>query len=184
MSEPVEPDVTRGAMGGDPVALEALVRHFRPAVYRYCRSHLPDHQTAEDVTQEVMLAMVQALPRHEAGRHSVAAFVFGITANKVAMSHRATYRRREDLYETATERPDSTPGPLEVVEGQDTLTRVEGLLEKLPGQLKEVLMLRVAAGLSAEETGNVLGMSPGAVRVAQHRALTRLRKSADLEALR
>jgi RNA polymerase sigma-70 factor (ECF subfamily) len=38
-----------------------------------------------------------------------------------------------------------------------------------------LLLLRVVAGLSAEDTGYVLDMSPGAVRVAQHRALSRLR---------
>jgi DNA-directed RNA polymerase specialized sigma24 family protein len=38
-----------------------------------------------------------------------------------------------------------------------------------------LLLLRVVAGLSAEDTGYVLDMSPGAVRVAQHRALIRLR---------
>ena len=37
--------------------------------------------------------------------------------------------------------------------------------------------------VSAEETGNVLGMSPGAVRVAQHRALARLRAMAELESI-
>ncbi|HUW16406.1 MAG TPA: sigma factor-like helix-turn-helix DNA-binding protein, partial [Actinomycetes bacterium] len=41
--------------------------------------------------------------------------------------------------------------------------------------LRELLLLRVAVGLSAEETGRALGMTPGAVRVAQHRALSRLR---------
>jgi DNA-directed RNA polymerase specialized sigma24 family protein len=42
-------------------------------------------------------------------------------------------------------------------------------------------LLRVAGGLSAEDTGYVLGMSPGAVRVAQHRALVRLRALAARE---
>jgi RNA polymerase sigma-70 factor (ECF subfamily) len=42
---------------------------------------------------------------------------------------------------------------------------------------------RWLSGLSAEETGNVLGMSAGAVRVAQHRALARLRQLADLESI-
>ena len=49
------------------------------------------------------------------------------------------------------------------------------LLERLPHNLRELLVLRVAVGLSAEETGRALGMTPGAVRVAQHRALTKLR---------
>jgi RNA polymerase sigma-70 factor (ECF subfamily) len=39
-----------------------------------------------------------------------------------------------------------------------------------------VLVLRVAVGLTAEETGKSLGMTAGAVRVTQHRALARLRE--------
>jgi RNA polymerase sigma-70 factor (ECF subfamily) len=53
--------------------------------------------------------------------------------------------------------------------------QVRSLLDRLPDNLRELLLLRVAVGLSAEETGRALGMTPGAVRVAQHRALSRLR---------
>jgi RNA polymerase sigma-70 factor (ECF subfamily) len=49
------------------------------------------------------------------------------------------------------------------------------LLASLPAAQRRLLLLRVVAGLSAEDTGYVLDMSPGAVRVAQHRALVRLR---------
>jgi RNA polymerase sigma-70 factor (ECF subfamily) len=48
-------------------------------------------------------------------------------------------------------------------------------MDRLPEKLREILRLRVVAGMSAEETGRALGMSPGAVRVAQHRALNTLR---------
>ena len=41
---------------------------------------------------------------------------------------------------------------------------------------REVLVLRIAVGLSAEETAQVVGSTPGAVRVTQHRALNRLRR--------
>ena len=55
------------------------------------------------------------------------------------------------------------------------------LLARLPAAQRRVLLLRVVGGLSAEETGYVLDMSPGAVRVAQHRALARLRALAAHE---
>ena len=42
---------------------------------------------------------------------------------------------------------------------------------------REILTLRVGVGLSAEETAEALGMTAGAVRVAQHRALAKLRKT-------
>ncbi|MEP6666955.1 MAG: sigma factor-like helix-turn-helix DNA-binding protein, partial [Nocardioidaceae bacterium] len=53
------------------------------------------------------------------------------------------------------------------------------LLNLLPKNLREVMLLRVVAGLSADETGSALDMTAGAVRVAQHRALAKLREYAS-----
>ena len=76
---------------------------------------------------------------------------------------------------------DPTPGPAEVAESNDGLARLMGFMNQLPERFREILMLRVAAGLTAEETGQVLGLTPGAVRVTQHRALSRLRELAAVE---
>jgi hypothetical protein len=54
-------------------------------------------------------------------------------------------------------------------------SQVRILLASLPDGQRRLLLLRVVAGFSAEDTGYVLDMSPGAVRVAQHRTLLRLR---------
>ena len=70
---------------------------------------------------------------------------------------------------------DERLGPEDEVLRQSDAARARELLNLLPAQQRELLILRVAVGLSAEETGNTLGMTAGAVRVAQHRALTRLR---------
>jgi RNA polymerase sigma-70 factor (ECF subfamily) len=56
-----------------------------------------------------------------------------------------------------------------------------GLLRVLPAKQREILVLRVVVGLSAEETADAVGSTPGAVRVAQHRALSRLRKTLAAE---
>jgi RNA polymerase sigma-70 factor (ECF subfamily) len=47
----------------------------------------------------------------------------------------------------------------------------------LPDKQREILILRVVVGLSAEETAEAVGSTPGAVRVAQHRALARLKSA-------
>ena len=49
------------------------------------------------------------------------------------------------------------------------------LLTELPDAQREVLVMRVAMGYSAEETARTVGSTPGAVRVTQHRAMLRLR---------
>jgi RNA polymerase sigma-70 factor (ECF subfamily) len=59
--------------------------------------------------------------------------------------------------------------------------RMAQLLRILPAKQREILLLRVVVGLSAEETADAVGSTPGAVRVAQHRALARLRKTLAAE---
>lgn len=57
------------------------------------------------------------------------------------------------------------------------------LMAMLPPKQRDILVMRVVVGLSAEETADALGTTPGAVRVSQHRALNRLRKVVASEGL-
>ncbi len=169
------------ATGGDATAMESLLALVRPLVVRYCRarlSRLPaSRQSADDVAQEVCIAVLTALPRYREEGRPFEAFVFGIAAHKVADAHRAAARRAiatSDL----PDRPDLAPGPEESVLRASDAQRARHLLDQLTPNLRELLVLRIAVGLSAEDTGRALGMTPGAVRVAQHRALARLRSLA------
>jgi RNA polymerase sigma-70 factor (ECF subfamily) len=57
----------------------------------------------------------------------------------------------------------------------DLSRRLLPLLDDLTDAQREIIVLRVAAGLTAEEVGAVIGKSPAAVRMAQSRAMARLR---------
>jgi RNA polymerase sigma-70 factor (ECF subfamily) len=166
---------------GSAAAVRDLLAQVRPAVLRYAVARLGRRDLAEDVTQEVCLAVLTALPRYEDTGRPFRSFVFGIAAHKVADAHRAAYRRHDVPTEDVPDRADDAPGPEEAaIRGEDA-RRALALLDRLGEEQRELLLLRVAAGLSAEEVGEVLGMSPGAVRVAQHRALARLRTLAGGE---
>jgi RNA polymerase sigma-70 factor, ECF subfamily len=52
-------------------------------------------------------------------------------------------------------------------------------VSRLPDRQREILVLRVACGLTAEQTAEAVGSTADAVRIAQHRALTQLRKTAE-----
>lgn len=171
-------DLVALATGGDAGAAEALLTQLRPLIVRYCRGRLgrvPGADfAADDAAQEVLLAVLSALPRYRDEGRPFEAFVFGIAAHKVADVHRAVHRAAiptGDLPDDA----DLALGPEDFAVQAGDAQQVRLLLERLPDHLRELLLLRVAVGLSAEETGHALGMSPGAVRVAQHRALSRLR---------
>lgn len=177
-------DLTAQAVGGQPAAIESLLRQIRPMVLRYCRARLGrisgHYQAADDVAQEVCIALLSALPRYRDMGRPFASFVFGIASHKVADAVRSAASLAiptEDLPDEA----DDRPGPEETAVAYLEAERVRALLGRLPVQQRELLVLRVLAGLSAQETGNELGMSAGAVRVAQHRALNRLRAIAREE---
>jgi RNA polymerase sigma-70 factor (ECF subfamily) len=66
----------------------------------------------------------------------------------------------------------------EEVERSAALDWSSGLLDTLPPRQREILVLRIILGMTAEETAAAVGLgSAGAVRVAQHRALATLRRS-------
>jgi RNA polymerase sigma-70 factor (ECF subfamily) len=108
------------------------------------------------------------------------AFVFAIAAHKAADAARGAARAPLPA-PVLPDLPDRCPGPEETVLQNVDARLVRALLASLPAPQRRLLLLRVVAGLSAEDTGYVLDMSPGAVRVAQHRALVRLRTLAAHE---
>jgi RNA polymerase sigma-70 factor (ECF subfamily) len=178
-----EPSVLDGlvvaAIGGDERARERLLAEIHPLVLRYCRGRLGRQESvicsADDVAQEVCLAVVNALSGYTVKGLSFRAFVYGIAAHKVTDAFRAIGRNRTD---PVAELPDAAvlhDGPEQRALAEELGQRLGGLLHRLTPRQRDVLVLRVAVGLSAEETALAVGSTPGAVRVTQHRALNRLR---------
>jgi len=174
------------AVHGQAAAIDTLLRQIRPMVLRYCRARLErisgHYHAADDVAQEVCIAVVSALPRYRDMGRPFVSFVFGIASHKVADAMRSAARQAIPMQDLP-DGPDDMPGPEELAVAYLEAERARALLARLPAQQRELLVLRVLSGLSAEETGRALGMSAGAVRVAQHRALARLRAFAVEDAM-
>ena len=168
-----------GALTGDNGAVAKLLEAIRPLIVRYCRSRVRGSASADDVAQEVCLAVLTALPSYRDQGRPFLAFVYGIASHKVADAHRAASRDRSEPTSDLPESADRTAGPEQQAMDSDLSRRMARLLEVLPEKQREIVRLRVVVGLSAEETAEAVGSTPGAVRVAQHRALARLRKEID-----
>lgn len=167
------------AVAGDRDALREVLEIIRPIVVRYCRARIGAAErsglSADDVAQEVCLAAMMALPRYQDQGRPFMAFVYGIAAHKVADAHRAVGRDRTYPTDSLPDLGSVEVGPEQSAIDADATTRMDALLQLLPGKQREILILRVVVGLSAEETAAAVGSTPGAVRVAQHRALARLK---------
>ena len=173
------------AIGGDRVAMGRLLASIQPLVVRYCRARVGrqerSYASADDVAQEVCLAVLTALPSYRDQGRPFLAFVYGIAAHKVADAHRSAARNRSEPVAEFPDAPEVGAGPEARAMSGELSGRMARLMSTLPPKQREILVLRVVVGLSAEETADAVGSTPGAVRVAQHRALNRLRKSLAAE---
>ena len=167
------------AVAGSRDALREVVEIIRPVVVRYVRARVGSAErsalSADDVAQEVCLAAIQALPRYQDQGRPFLAFVYGIASHKVADAHRAAARNRSEPTDVVPERSSVEAGPEQMALQSDSAARMNRLLAVLPEKQREILTLRIVVGLSAEETAEAVGSTPGAVRVSQHRALARLK---------
>src|SRR5438270_10510438 len=167
------------AVNGERYAVEGVLGWIRPLVVRYCRARVGGQEktsaSADDVAQEVCLAVLTALPSYRDQGRPFLAFVYGIASHKVADAHRSSARNRSEPVPEVPDIPDLADGPeAQAMLGEFT-GRMTKLMEILPEKQREIVRLRVMVGLSAEETAEAIGSTPGAVRVAQHRALGKLR---------
>jgi RNA polymerase sigma-70 factor (ECF subfamily) len=171
--------LVRRAQRGDRDALGQLYDQFRDRIARFATARLGDVEKAEDVTSETFESMLRSLGRYRQGT-DFAAWLFTIAHRRVHDHFRRLGRRRETSLDTVEPDLPSVRGPEEEALAAADRTAVRFAFQTLRAEEQEVLALRVMAGLSAEQAGAVLGKSPGAVRVAQHRALRSLRGAMGL----
>ena len=88
------------------------------------------------------------------------------------VSNSGTYHPTEEL----PEEESFQDLPEEVYLSQDSCNDLARKLDILSEKSREILLLRVIHGYSAEETAEIVGSKPTAVRVAQHRAVMKLKK--------
>jgi RNA polymerase sigma-70 factor (ECF subfamily) len=172
-------ELVRSSMRGEQDAVATLFTWIRPAIVRYCRSRIgrsgSAYSSADDVAQEICVAVLGALGRYNDEPESFLPFVYGIAAHKVADHYRRAGRDRSDPSADVPDGIDVSASPEQLMMAADLRERLTDLLATLPPRQREILRLRLIVGLSAQETATTVGLTPTAVRVTQHRALAKLR---------
>jgi RNA polymerase sigma-70 factor (ECF subfamily) len=156
----------------DPAAFADLYRRYVDPIYRYCFRALGTKEAAEDATSLVFAKALAALPTYRADGSSFRAWLFAIAHNAVADDVRG--RRPTEGLEEVMAIEDVAPSPEERFVREEADRSVRALLAQLPPEQARVVELRLA-GLTGPEVARALGRNPNTVKVAQHRAYTRLR---------
>jgi RNA polymerase sigma-70 factor, ECF subfamily len=161
------------AQGGSDAAFAVLWRDANPALLRYLRVLAPEH--AEDVAAETWVHVVRGLTKFTGDEGAWRAWLF-TTARRRLLDQARSRRRHpaEPLDEVNAAEMPRTPDAEQLAMENIATEAAMALLSQLPEQQAEVILLRVVAGLDTEVVADMLGRSPGAVRVAAHRGLKKL----------
>jgi RNA polymerase sigma-70 factor (ECF subfamily) len=171
----------RRMLAGDELAFTELYRRRHPAIYRFALHMSGNPAMAEDVTQEVFMALIREPARFDATRGSLSAFLFGIARNH--LRKRWEQERRlipmaggelaevDDLIYPHANGNGHRAGRsfVDAFESRDTVGLVRRAISTLPAGYREVVILCELEEMSYEEAAAALDCPVGTIRSRLHR---------------
>jgi RNA polymerase sigma-70 factor (ECF subfamily) len=158
----------------DPGAFGALYERYADDVLVYCYRRLGDWEDAADAAQQVFTNAFAKLSSFEDRGNTFRGWLFTIAHNEAIARQRRLIRRPEEPLPKVEEPLDPAPTPEDLATRDDEHRRLQLLLGRLTPTCRRVVELRLAE-LTDKQIAVVLGMSDGAVRAAQSRAVDQLR---------
>jgi RNA polymerase sigma-70 factor (ECF subfamily) len=162
------------AQEGDETAISQLYRQHAPGIYGYIASRVGDPETAQDLTSEVFLGVLEGLPRFEYRGIPFSAWLYRIAHDRTADHYRRQGRRPTVPLEE--ELLPAQEGIVQIADDRLRLEQVGKAVERLSTDQHQVILLRFVAGFKLKEIAYVMDKSTAAVKMLQLRALARLRQ--------
>jgi RNA polymerase sigma-70 factor (ECF subfamily) len=173
-------DLIARAQGGDVEAIGALYDRHQESIFRYLWLRLSDRQLAEDLTGDVFMRMLSALPDYRELGLPFRSWLYRIAHNLLVDHYRKESRFASVPLETA-EDDRSEIDPAAAADQALLVERVKLALARLDQHQREVVILRFVLGLSLREAALALDRTEGAVKSLQHRGLAALRRALTSE---
>jgi RNA polymerase sigma-70 factor, ECF subfamily len=161
------------AQSGSPEATGALYLRYNQSIYRYLYYHTSDLKTAEDLTSDVFLKMVQFLPSYRVENSAFQAWLFQIAHNIVIDHYRRT--KTHPVVEIDENMESRDPDLDHKVDYYFNSLEMSRALSSLPSAQREVLLLRFIEEMPIAEAARILHKSQDSIKALQRRGLTALR---------
>jgi len=175
LPEHLNGDLIRRAQEGEPSVVGEIYERYQRGIYRYLYYRIGDLHTAEDLTSEVFLRMIEKLPNYSGHSLAFRAWLFQIARN-LSIDHyrRMSVRKNVQLVE---EHPEGKDEPLEMITKELTSQKLYHALVKLPENQRDVIVMRFVVGMPVREVAETLHKSENSVKGLQRRALKSLRET-------
>jgi RNA polymerase sigma-70 factor (ECF subfamily) len=179
-------DLVRRFKRGDQHAFSTLVTRYQDRVYSQCLRWMRDPRIAEEVSQDVFLAVYKALHRFR-GEARFSTWIFRITVNHCKNRRLYRKRRHTDSQEPidgpirdedgpVRQIPDDGPGTDRGVEQSEAVKMLYEALDALEESQRTIILLRDIQDLSYDEIAQILDLPKGTVKSRLHRARQELAK--------
>jgi RNA polymerase sigma-70 factor (ECF subfamily) len=169
------------AAGGDRQSFGQLYERYALRVFRHAQFLTGDPVLAEDVTAQVFLKALEAIPRYESRGVPFVAWLLRITCNMVINHRKSAKNNGHSQIPENIEATGTFFSPEDSCEVKVDGERVWREVRKLPCEQRQVIVMRFIDDLGYPDIAHVLGKTVGAVRVIQFRALANLRGMLDDE---
>jgi len=172
---------------GDRDAFSEIVRRYQDRVYTLAFRWMRDRTVAEEVSQDVFLALFRSLERFR-GDSQLSTWIYRVVVNHCKNRKLYRHRRKMDQHEALEgeprgdddgpqrQLPDEGPGTDARVHQEEARELLTTALESLDEDQRQIVILRDIQGLSYEEISDMLGVARGTVKSRLHRARHQLAK--------
>ena len=169
-----EESLIRRAKERDPVALTQIYEDNFDRIYRYIVLKIGDRNEAEDMTQQVFLNVIKAIPGYKSKGMPLSSWLYRIAHNQVVDYFRKKSKKQFVPLDERIESGDDDP--LRETEKKMQVEELSQATKQLTKAQQEVISLRFAGELSIAEVAKMMGKSTGAVKALQHSAIVALRR--------
>ena len=173
-TEPTDPELLDRMASGDRVALAIIFRRHHGTVYRFSRQMLGSKEAAEDVTQDVFVALTKSAGRFDPEVASLSTYLYGIARNLVLQRYKRSRARVEVNIDAVAGEDEAafatSSDPTETLARAQATRQLRRAILLLPVHYREVVVLCELNGLSYEEAAAIAGCPVGTVRSRLSRA--------------
>ncbi len=167
---------------GELAAFENFIIRYQDRLTRLAATQLYDFENVEDAVQEVFLRSFKGLSRFHFSAEPFT-WLYRCLSNVCKEMNRNS-EQRKNKENPIMEEPIDVQQDIETqLDDRHTVRRISLLINELPKQQREVVVLRIFEELSVNQTANILGCRPGTVKAHLHKAIANLRHSPNLKTL-
>jgi len=174
-----EAQLIRQAQAGEQAAFTTIYDRHQPAVFTYLYYRVGNQATAEELTSEVFVRMVERMDRYRYRGKPLLAWLYTIARNLLTDHYRQA--RRSTPLPLDGRLVANSGNPAAAVESQLAADCLQRALGHLTEAQRRVIIGKFIEDRSNAEVAGILGKTVGSVKSLQHRALAALRRAIEKE---